>query len=55
VPPGAPGRPPAAEELQAKVADCAGDRADEVATLQWDEAADFLRDLTGVVASPPRP
>jgi 2-methylcitrate dehydratase PrpD len=55
LPPGAPGRPPTEEELRAKVADCAGELADGVATLRWDAAADFLRDLTGVVASGPRP
>jgi 2-methylcitrate dehydratase PrpD len=41
VPPGAPQRPPTAEELAAKVADCAGDIAPT-----WDSAADYLGALT---------
>jgi 2-methylcitrate dehydratase PrpD len=41
VPPGAPQRPPSAEELAAKVADCAG----EIAPT-WDSAADYLGALT---------
>jgi 2-methylcitrate dehydratase PrpD len=45
VPPGAPDRPPTEEDLGAKVADCAGDLASEVAALRWGEAADFLREM----------
>jgi 2-methylcitrate dehydratase PrpD len=39
VPAGAPGRPLPAEELLAKVADCAGEDADRVSGLTWDGAA----------------
>jgi 2-methylcitrate dehydratase PrpD len=56
VPPGAPDRPPTEDELRAKVVDCAGDLAEEVATLRWDQAADLLRALfTHVASSAPRP
>jgi 2-methylcitrate dehydratase PrpD len=44
LPPGAPTRPPSPGELDAKVADCAGDLAADVAALTWPDAADFLRD-----------
>jgi 2-methylcitrate dehydratase PrpD len=55
VPPGAPDRPPSEDELRAKVADCAGALADDVAALQWEDAAPLLRELTGAPASAPRP
>jgi len=42
VPPGAPGRPPSEAELGAKVADCAGELADEILALDWSSAASFL-------------
>jgi 2-methylcitrate dehydratase PrpD len=45
LPPGAPARPPSAQDLQGKVADCAGELADEVMALTWAGAADFLRGL----------
>lgn len=44
LPDGHPERPAAAADLAAKVAGCAGDRAAEVAALDWDTAADLLRD-----------
>jgi 2-methylcitrate dehydratase PrpD len=44
LPPGAPTRPPSAADMQAKVADCAGDLAAEVTALGWSDAAAFLRD-----------
>jgi 2-methylcitrate dehydratase PrpD len=44
LPPGAPGRPPSADELAAKVADCAGDLTDEILALDWSSAASFLRE-----------
>jgi 2-methylcitrate dehydratase PrpD len=44
LPPGAPGHPPSDAELAAKVADCAGELADEVLALTWSDAAAFLRD-----------
>jgi 2-methylcitrate dehydratase PrpD len=44
LPPGAPGRPPSPDELAAKVADCAGDLADDVLALGWADAADFVRE-----------
>jgi 2-methylcitrate dehydratase PrpD len=43
LPPGAPGRPPSVDELAAKLADCCGPLADEVAALGWSEAGGFLR------------
>jgi hypothetical protein len=42
LPPGAPGRPPTDAELSAKVRDCAGERADAVLAVDWDEAAALL-------------
>ena len=42
LPPGAPQRPPSAEELAAKVVDCAG----EPIAPTWDSAADYLGALT---------
>ncbi len=42
VPAGAPERPPSADELAAKVADCAG----EALAPTWDSAADYLGALT---------
>jgi 2-methylcitrate dehydratase PrpD len=51
VPPGAPDRPATDAELAAKVADCAGDLAEEVTALRWGAAADFLR----AQARPARP
>jgi 2-methylcitrate dehydratase PrpD len=44
LPPGAPTRPPSPADLQAKIADCAGDLALEVTALTWSDAAAFLRD-----------
>jgi 2-methylcitrate dehydratase PrpD len=44
VPPGAPDRPPTHQELGAKIADCAGDLAEDVSALGWGEAAEFLRE-----------
>jgi 2-methylcitrate dehydratase PrpD len=55
VPPGAPDRPPTDDELRAKVADCAGDRAEEVAALRWEDAAELLRELSAAPASSPLP
>jgi 2-methylcitrate dehydratase PrpD len=47
LPPGAPSRPPSAEELGAKVADCAGARAQEVLALDWAGASALLREQRG--------
>ena len=44
-PSGAPERPLSPEELRAKVEDCAGPDAEQVAALRWDTAADGLRSL----------
>jgi 2-methylcitrate dehydratase PrpD len=55
VPPGAPDRPPTEDELRTKVADCAGDLAEDVAALQWDDAVSLLRELSRVPAWTPRP
>jgi 2-methylcitrate dehydratase PrpD len=44
LPPGAPARPPSPDDLDAKIADCAGDLAPEVASLTWPDAPDFLRE-----------
>jgi 2-methylcitrate dehydratase PrpD len=44
LPPGAPTRPPSGADMEAKVADCAGDLAGEVTALGWSDAAAFLRD-----------
>ena len=44
LPPGAPARPPSRAELEAKVADCAGELATEVVALTWGDAPAFLRD-----------
>jgi 2-methylcitrate dehydratase PrpD len=44
LPPGSPARPPSADELAAKVADCAGEQADEILALDWSSAAAFLRE-----------
>jgi 2-methylcitrate dehydratase PrpD len=43
LPPGAPGRPPSRAELAEKVADCAGDLAEEILAVDWTSAASFLR------------
>jgi 2-methylcitrate dehydratase PrpD len=43
LPPGAPGRPPSPAELAEKVADCAGELADEVLAVDWTSAAALLR------------
>jgi 2-methylcitrate dehydratase PrpD len=48
LPPGAPARPPAPEELDAKVADCAGDLAADVTALRWSDAPDFLRECAPI-------
>jgi 2-methylcitrate dehydratase PrpD len=44
LPPGAPSRPPSADDLRAKVVDCAGELAGEVLALGWADAAAFLRE-----------
>ncbi|GAA3236396.1 MmgE/PrpD family protein [Pseudonocardia petroleophila] len=44
LPDGHPERPASAADLAAKVAGCAGDRAAEVSALDWDIAAELLRD-----------
>jgi 2-methylcitrate dehydratase PrpD len=44
-PPGAPDRPPTAEETGQKLARCAGNRAAEIVELDWPSAAAFLREL----------
>ena len=44
LPPGAPDRPQSRVELAAKVADCAGDLADEILAVDWSSAASFLRE-----------
>jgi hypothetical protein len=50
VPPGAPARPPTAEELHAKVRECAGEHTDRLLSCGWDTAADLLRgELVGAV------
>ena len=41
VPPGAPARPPTDDELKHKLTACAGQAADELATLTWARARDF--------------
>jgi 2-methylcitrate dehydratase PrpD len=43
VPPGAPGRPPGADEMAGKVRDCVGELADELLATTWAGAADVLR------------
>ena len=42
LPPGAPDRPPSPAELAEKVADCAGDLADEVLAADWASASAYL-------------
>jgi 2-methylcitrate dehydratase PrpD len=44
LPPGAPGRPPSHVELAEKVADCAGELADEVLAVDWASAGALLRE-----------
>jgi 2-methylcitrate dehydratase PrpD len=44
LPPGAPDRPPSPRELAEKVADCAGELADEVLSVDWASAATLLRE-----------
>jgi 2-methylcitrate dehydratase PrpD len=53
VPPGAPDRPPTDDELRAKVTDCAGDLAEDVAALHWEDAAQLLRELSRAPWSSP--
>jgi 2-methylcitrate dehydratase PrpD len=43
LPPGAPGRPPTAAELRAKLDLCAGNAAADSADLSWESAGSFLR------------
>jgi 2-methylcitrate dehydratase PrpD len=43
LPPGAPGRPPTDEELNAKLELCAGDEAGALAGLSWETAAAYVR------------
>jgi 2-methylcitrate dehydratase PrpD len=45
LPPGAPERPPTNDELQAKLEACAGDRAEDIASLTWETAQAFLAEL----------
>jgi hypothetical protein len=42
LPPGAPDRPPSPAELAEKVADCAGELADEVLAADWASASAYL-------------
>jgi 2-methylcitrate dehydratase PrpD len=51
LPPGAPDRPPTTTELAEKVADCAGDLADEVLAVDWASAAALLDQATTRSAS----
>ena len=51
LPPGAPTRPPSPADLQAKIADCAGDLAAEVSSLTWADAPGFLRDALAYPAT----
>jgi 2-methylcitrate dehydratase PrpD len=44
LPPGSPARPPSDADMADKVADCAGDLADELFALDWSSAASFLRE-----------
>jgi 2-methylcitrate dehydratase PrpD len=44
LPPGAPDRAPSRVELAEKVADCAGDLADDVVAVDWSSAGAFLRE-----------
>jgi 2-methylcitrate dehydratase PrpD len=46
LPPGAPDRPPSPAELAEKVADCAGDLADEVLAADWASAGAYLGAVT---------
>jgi 2-methylcitrate dehydratase PrpD len=56
-PPGSPGRPPTAAQLQAKLADCVGGLDTDPASWTWQNAADVLRQfLPGPGnAAPPDP
>ncbi len=51
VPPGAPGRPPSATELAAKLADCGDDVPALLAGVTWEAAPELLREQLGPVAS----
>ena len=51
LPPGAPDRPPTTAELAEKVADCAGDLADEVLAVDWASAGALLDQATTRSAS----
>jgi hypothetical protein len=51
LPPGAPDRPPTTAELAEKVADCAGDLADEVLAVDWASAVALLDQATTRSAS----
>lgn len=52
LPPGAPGRPLSDAELQQKVEVCCGELAEQVSSLSWKTAADFLRYLDGLSPRP---
>ena len=52
LPPGAPDRPPSQADLAAKVADCAGDQADEILAVTWDDAGALLREWLPARALP---
>jgi 2-methylcitrate dehydratase PrpD len=52
MPPGSPARPPTAEQMAAKVRDCAGPRAAELLDVDWSNAAAYLR---GVLAGDREP
>jgi 2-methylcitrate dehydratase PrpD len=52
VPPGAPARPPSDADMAEKVADCAGEQADEILALDWSSAGAFLREGTPMARTP---
>lgn len=54
MPPGSPARPPTAEQLAAKVADCAGPRTQELLDLDWSRAASCLRRVLVAEREPAR-
>ncbi|HUZ21869.1 MAG TPA: MmgE/PrpD family protein, partial [Acidimicrobiales bacterium] len=51
VPPGAPGRPPGAAELTAKLADCGDDVPALLAGITWEAAPELLREQLGPLAT----
>ena len=52
LPPGSPARPPSDADMAEKVADCAGEQADEVFALEWSSAGAFLREGTPMARTP---